>query len=186
MTFKHLGRRVIDSARMLWKRVLSYRKREWNFEDYPIVVRRQILDGVPDGANHESRYWARVLGWLIDETAPTKSEALTKLRDRYAQRKQLRIEEGESIPRPGTRVPIKFASQKRVNADNELATDFIHRVLRLEWAFISDGSSLWDFTTEDSIKEFQNRIFLIYGVPVYDIEDGNLGKVLERIREGRK
>lgn len=168
---------------MLWKRVLSYRKREWSFEDYPIVVRRQSFDGVPDDAEHDSRYWARVLGWLIDETAPTESEALKKLRDRYAMRKQMRTDKGEPIPRPGTSVPITFASQVRVNEDTELADDFIHRVLQLEWAFMSDESSLWDFTSGDSIKEFQERIFLIYGVPVYDIEDGNVAAVLERIRD---
>jgi len=170
---------------MFWKRVLSYRKREWSFEDYPIVVRRQIFDGVPADADHKSRYWARVLGWLIDETAPTESEALEKLRDRYAMRKQLRIDEGKPIPRPGTEVPITFASQERVNADRDLANDFIHRVLQLEWAFMSDESSLWDFTAESSIKEFQDRIFLIYGVAVYDVGDGNMATILERIAGAR-
>ena len=183
MRFKHLSWRVSDAARMLWKRVLSYRKREWSFEDYPTVVRRQTLTGVPEDAEHESRYRARVLGWLIDETAPTGSEALAKLRDRYAQRKQLCLERGGSIPRPGTRVPITFASQVRVNADEELADDFIHRVLKLEWALITDESTLWHFTTGESIKEFQDRIFLIYGVAVYDVGDGNMATILERIRE---
>ena len=121
-------------------------------------------------------------GWLVDETAPTKSEALAKLRDRYAQRKQLRLDKGESIPRPGTKVPITFAPQVRVNADKELADDFIQRVLKLEWAWITDESSLWDFVTGTSIKEFQDCIFLIYGVAVYDVADGNLATILERIR----
>jgi len=181
MTLKQLRRRTTDAARMLWKRALSYRKRRWKFEDYPIVIRRQIFDGVPDDEAHESRYRARILGWLIDETAPTESEALAKLRERYAMRKQLRIDKGEPIPRPGTNVPITFASQERVNADKELADDFIQRVLKLDWAFMSDESSLWDFTSGDSIKEFQDRIFLLYGVAVYDIEDGNLASILERI-----
>jgi hypothetical protein len=178
----HLRRRLNDVAHMAWKRALSYRKRQWEFEDYPVVVRRQSFDRVPEDAEHESRYWARVLGWLIDQTAPTEPEAVAKLRDRYAMRKQLRIEEGKPIPRPGTRVPITFASQERVNADEDLAHDFIRRVLQLEWAFISDESTLWDFTVDNSIKEFQDRIFLIYGVSVYDVEDGNLGSILERIR----
>src|SRR3954447_12894414 len=100
---------------------LSYRKRQWECEDYPVGVRRQSFDGVPEDAEHASRYWARVLGWLIDETASTESESVAKLRERYAMRKQLRIEEGKPIPRPGTRVPISFASQERVNADEDLA-----------------------------------------------------------------
>jgi hypothetical protein len=64
----------------------------------------------------------------------------------------------------------------------ELADDFIRRVLKLEWALITDESSLWDFTSDTSIKEFQDRVLLIYSVAVYDIEDGNLAKILERIR----
>ena len=182
MALGHLSR-LNDRVRMAWKRTLSYRKQRWEFEDYPIVVRRQTFDGVPDDAEHESRYWARVLGWLIDETAPNKSEALARLRDRYEMRKQLRIEEGESIPRPGTKVPIQFASQELINARKELADDFIHRVLKLDWALITDESSLWDFTADRSIKEFQDRIFLIYGVAVYDIEEGNLATIFKRIGE---
>jgi hypothetical protein len=183
VTLKCFGNRVSDNLLMIWKRALSYRKREWRFEDYPITVRRQSLDGVPEDAAHEARYWARIHGWLIDETAPTESEALGKLRERYATRKKMRIDEGESVPRPGTKVPITFASQERVYADKELADDFIQRVLRHEWAFISDESTLWDFTSDETIKEFQDRILLLYGVAVYDIEDGNLATVLERIRE---
>jgi hypothetical protein len=182
LKLKHLSWRVNDAGRMLWKRALSYRKRQWEFEDYPVVVRRQRFDDVSDHAEHESRYSARVLGWLIDETAPASAEALAKLRERFAQRKQLRIDKGEPIPRPGVRVPITFASQERVNADKELADDFVHRVLHFEWAFMSDESTLWDFTAENSIKEFQDRIFLIYGVSVYDIENGNVSSILERIR----
>ena len=166
---------------MAWKRALSYRKREWTFEDYPIVVRRQSFYGAPDDMEHESRYWARVLGWLIDETAPTKTEALTKLRSRYEMRRQLRIEKGESIPRPGAKVPIQFASRERINAHEELANDLIHRVLQLEWALVTDESSLWDFTSSQSIQEFQDRILLIYQASVYDIENGNLAAILERI-----
>jgi hypothetical protein len=171
--------------RMAWKRVLSYWKREWAFEDYPIVVRRQNFDGVPDDMEHASRYWARILGWLIDETAVTKTEALTKLRSRYEMRRQLRIEKGEPIPRPGTKVPIQFASRERVNAHEELANDLIHRVLLLDWALITDESSLWDFTTGESIQEFQDRILLIYQAAVYDIENGNLAAILERIAASR-
>jgi hypothetical protein len=182
---KHLSRRLSDSVRMAWKRILSYRRHQWTFEDYPIVVRRQSFDGVPDEMEHESRYWARILGWLIDETAPTRTEALIKLGSRYEMRKQLRIEKGESIPRPGTKVPIQFASRDRVNAHEDLAIDFVHRVLQLEWALITDESSLWDFTAGQSIQEFQDRTLLIYQTAVYDIEGGNLAAILERIAAER-
>jgi hypothetical protein len=185
MQFKDRIRQVNDAVRMAWKRALSYRKRVWEFEDYPIVVSKQSFDGVPEDAEHESRYWARVLGWLIAESAPTKAEALAKLRVSYEMQKQLRIEKGESIPRPGEDVPIQFASQERLDAHKELVNDFIYRVLQLEWAFITDESSLGDFTADQSIKEFQDRIFSIYGVAVYDIENGNLAEIVERIANER-
>ena len=96
-------------------------------------------------------------------------------------RRQLRIEKNESIPRPGAKLPIQFASRERINAHEELANDLIHRVLQLEWALVTDESSLWDFTSSQSIQEFQDRILLIYQASVYDIENGNLAAILERI-----
>ena len=185
VTSRHLSRRLSDGIRMAWKRALSYRKDQWTFDDYPTVVRKQSFDGVPDDMDHESRYWARILGWRIDETAPTKTEALTKLRKLYEIRRQLRIENGESIPRPSAKVPIQFASRERIKAHEELAGDFIHRVLQLEWALITDESSLWDFTDGQSIKESQDRIFLIYGVAVYDVEGGNMAAIIQRIATER-
>jgi hypothetical protein len=41
-----------------------------------------------------------------------------------------------------TFVPIEFAPQERVDAYGELKDDFVRRVLNLDWAFISDESSL--------------------------------------------
>jgi hypothetical protein len=59
-------------------------------------------------------------------------------------------------------------------------------VLQLEWALITDESSLWDFTLGQSIKELQDRVFLLYGVAVYEIEDGKIAAILEKIVEGRR
>ena len=56
-----------------------------------------------------------------------------------------KAKEGKKLPRPGTHVEIEFASRDRVDAHAELAEDFIRRVLNLDWAFVSDESSLWDF-----------------------------------------
>jgi hypothetical protein len=90
-------------------------------------------------------------------------------------------EASEPLPRPGTRVPIKFASQERVKAQAELAKDFTQRVLELEWAWISDGSSLWDFHTNESNDALYAKIKEIYGVDVSDIQSARLSEILERI-----
>jgi hypothetical protein len=42
------------------------------------------------------------------------------------------------LPRPGTKVPVQFASTTRINGHAALAKDFIQGVLELDWAFISD------------------------------------------------
>jgi len=89
------------------------------------------------------------------------------------------------MPRPGTKVPIEFAPSTRVYADQGLAEDFIRRVLGLEWAFISDQSSLWDFHTGETNQILIAKIQDLYGVDVSDIESGNVAIILERIaRDG--
>jgi hypothetical protein len=164
---------------MLWKRLLSYRKPEWDFEDYPIRVRVQT--DVPEG----SRYWARILGWNIDGLGRTRADALSELEKYYEMRKASRAQEGEPAPRPGTAVPLKFASQQRVHANDELMEDFIHRVLDLPWAFISDESSLWDFHLDESGEALIAKIRDVYGVDVSDIASGNIAEILERIAAER-
>ena len=174
-------------ARVAWKRMLSYRKRTWEFKDYPILIRDQGFEGFePDSNATRSRFFARIQGWwALDSLASTREEALQGLRTRFEEKKRELIAAGEPIPRPGTEMPIQFASQACVNAHPELSDDFIHRVLQLEWALITDESSLWDFTLGETIKELQDRIFLIYGVAVYDLEDGKITAILDRVATER-
>ena len=85
------------------------------------------------------------------------------------------------LPRPGTKVPIEFAPSEHVHAHPELTDDFIRRVLGLDWAFVSDRSSLWDFHTNETNDAFHAKIKETYGVDVSDIESGNLAEILGRI-----
>jgi hypothetical protein len=82
-------------------------------------------------------------------------------------------------------VPIEFAATEQVDAYPELTDDFIRRVLGLEWAFISDGSSLWDFCTGQSLNAFYTRIEELYGVDVSDITSANLTRILSKIAASR-
>ena len=172
-------RRLSDRARMLWMRALSYRKREWELEDYPIRVR--IQENVPEN----SRFWARILGWNVDGLGRTRVEALAEMRKYFQMQRARRWNEGKPTPRPGTDVPIEFAAHDEIDRHRELADDFIHRVLELEWAFISDESSLWDFHPDGSNGTYYERIREIYGVDVMDIESGNLAEILQRIATQR-
>jgi hypothetical protein len=178
-------RRIGDELSMLWKRVLSYRKGEWNLADYPVVIRTQeFTPGLPARFT-QHRYRALLLGWLIDGLGDSKQEALTNLDAEFARRRQMRIDEGEPVPRPGTRVPIKFAPQARVDRHTALADDFIRRVLHpvlgIEDIWITDDSSLWNFHFDKTSEELVAKIREVYGVDVSDIESEKLVDIFDRI-----
>lgn len=103
----------------------------------------------------------------------------------FDQMKQNRRQDRKLMPRPGTKVPIEFAPSDRVYAHPELTDDFIHRVLGLDWAFVSDQSSLWHFHTGETNDVVIAKIKDIYGVDVSDIESGNIATILHRIATGR-
>lgn len=107
----------------------------------------------------------------------TRQEAFEDLRKCFEQFKATNKE----LPRPGTKVPIQFASRTRVDRHSELAKDFIQSIFGLEWAWISDESSLSDFHEEESDDALVERIRTKYGVDVSDISSGNLADIFDRI-----
>jgi hypothetical protein len=181
--------RVADSIKMNWKRLLSYRKSEWELNDYPISLRFQKpLPGLPPRFV-QHRYRALVLGWLIDGRGDSKQEALASLEQEFVRRKQMRIDSGESVPRPGTRVPLKFASQMEIERYGDLSQDFIarvlHPVLGIEDVWITDKSALWSFHFNETNDPLVAKIKEVYGVDVSDIESEALPAIFQRINESR-
>jgi len=168
-----------------WKFLLSFRKCDWLLEDYPIIVRRQHETnqqlGKP-GRFTLPAYYARIVNWTLSGTGNTAADALEDLRESF---KKVR-ENRPSMPRPGTQVPLEFASQERIAANSALADEFLLSVLGVEGAWISDESSLWDFTTEESLDGCYARIRSLYGVDVSDIAGGNLAEIIERIAHSKK
>jgi hypothetical protein len=178
--------RIANQLRALWKLCLSYRKRGWDLTDYPVSIRTQEPDPVsaylaPRFKLH--RYVARIVNWNLTGGGDSRSEALLDLEAKFEAAKLHREKSYRPLPRPGTHVPIEFASQKRIDAHPELAEDFIRRVLGLEWAWISDESSLWEFSMDDNNDSYCARIREIYGVDVSDIASANLAEILERIAD---
>jgi hypothetical protein len=90
-------------------------------------------------------------------------------------------EEGKALIRPGTRGPIEFDSKELIAVNQELSEDFIRRVLNLDWAWISDESSLWDFHNDETNELLYTKIVEVYCVDVSDIESGRLSEILNRI-----
>ena len=80
------------------------------------------------------------------------------------------------------REPLTFADTARIDKiAPDLRNDFVRRILQTPWAFISDESSLWDFSDEPTLHELQGRILDVYQTDIVDISDGNIASILERL-----
>jgi hypothetical protein len=179
-----LTHRLRWQAFALWKRLLSYRKRDWELGDYPVVFRTQEIDPKPQPKRLQMQpHIAQIVNWWLCGTGETLAEALANLEEVFRNASAARKAETKLLPRPGVNPPIEFASSTRIEAVGELSDDFIHKILEYEWAMISDESSLWDFHSEETNDALIEKIRLVYGVDVSDIESANLCEILERITQ---
>jgi len=164
---------------------LSFRKRQWELSDYPIDIIEQTPD-LNSSYNQTRftlpRYIARITRWwAISGKGETIDEAMADLQINFQTTMANRRAEGKPQIRPGLLAPVEFASQELIERNHELSEDFIHRVLDLEWAWISDESSLADFHAEPDNTVLVNRIREVYAVDVSDIESARLPEILNRI-----
>ncbi len=175
--------RMTDQIFALWKLCLSIRKHDWELNDYPVVLRDQEPDPEYIGTRLKfHRYRALIINWwVVSGSGDTEEEALQDLDKQFTTQKLERGKSGKALPRPGTRVPLQFASRERVNRHPELAEDFVRRVLDLDWAWISDESSLWDFHHDETNEALILKIKEIYGTDVSDIQSARLSEIFERI-----
>lgn len=162
-----------------WKRLTSFFKADWNVEDYPIDRRLHDVSETSQVSRRQSMPWsATVINWPgMFGGGNTPQEAFQDLRKKFERFKVT----GKELPRPGIKVPIQFAASSRVDRHAELARDFKRRVLDVDWAWISDESSLGDFHGEETNDALIQKIQSIYGVNVSDITGGNLADIFDRI-----
>ncbi|NLG28833.1 MAG: hypothetical protein GX557_13045 [Chloroflexi bacterium] len=161
----------------------SFFHKNWQPEHYPIYVRQQAH--VPD----ELRWCACVLNWagpvgLGSTEQGARTALLAELHAVAARRR----EEGKPMPRPGTRVPILFASTTRVKADPALLNEFIGKALGFgpgAFVFISDESTICDFGDDERVAEIRATIRDRFGVAVDEPEPVRIADVLEKIRRKR-
>ena len=174
---------LICAPRRLWKRLLSYRKSAgtWTINDYPLIYRYHASTELPPEFRLIPKPPHRCLidGWpVMDGSGTSPAAALEALRIRLEQWR----DDGKPVYRPGTQVPIKYAPDVRIVSHGALANDFIHRVLDVERAFLSDGSSLYDFSfMENEELALIERIRSIYGINVSDVPKLNIADILNRI-----
>jgi hypothetical protein len=178
------GVRVKDRLRAAWKFCLSLLKSDWEISDYPVVIREHEVDPSYVGTRlKQHRYSASVVNWwVVTGGGDTAREAFQELEKAFAVIKGERSKKQQRLPRPGVHVPIEFSSQRRVSAHPELAEDFVQRVLNLDWALVSDESSLWDFHHAETNEALIVKIKQVYGVDVSDIESAKLSEDLSKPR----
>jgi len=166
----------------LWERFLSIRKKDWEQSDYPVVIREHKFDTHFSSARFtQHRYVAYIVNWAVTGGGETPTDALRDLQLNFQAVRDRRKLEGMTMVRPGVNGPIEFAARELISLHPELSDDFIRRVLNLEWAWISDESSLWDFHTDDTNEKMLAKILEVYGVDVSDIESARLWEILNRI-----
>ncbi|MBL7662723.1 hypothetical protein JNK13_08225 [bacterium] len=165
------------------KRLLSHFKKEWNFEDYPVETWE-----LPNASDDSDRVSAGIINWpSMVERGSTAEEAIKNLKEDFLRYK----EHNTSLPRPGTKVPLKFAPTAQMDKYEDVAVDYFEKVLRQDYydGFYSDGSCFNYFEPvedEEGAKQFKemviNRTREIYDIDVSDIYDGPLYAVLARIK----
>jgi hypothetical protein len=169
-----------------WKLLLSFRKSEWSVDDYPIRVTRQETDAAFNAPRFSQHlYRAYIVNTGITGSGNTPIEAMAGLRQNFESVTRGRKEEALPAIRPGANWPLEFASQAKISANESLSEDFIQKVLVLDWAWVSDESSLWDFHPEQTNDLLIAKIREVYGVDVSDIESARLWEILERIKHSK-
>ena len=171
-----------------WKFVLSFRKPKWSLEEYPVSIVRQDVppnnESLPEW-RRTPQFRAEIVNWAqVSGTGNTSEEAIRKLEVVFSSK----LAQGDTMPRPGRLVPIevRFADRERIAENETLAEEFTREVLGNERAWISDESSLWDFTCEDSLNSCFEKIRKIYGVDVSEAASGNIAEILEIIASSRE
>lgn len=137
-------------------------------------------------APEEARWSALVLNWPGPvELGSTEQQARADLAANLRAIAARRRAEGKAMPRPGTGLPIEFASTARVEADRALFNEFITKALGFgpdDPVFISDESSICDFGDDKRVHEIRANIQEHFGVALDRPEPVRIADILEAIR----
>jgi len=172
----------MDQIKVITKYLLSFIKKDWNLEDYPIKFNFSDKGKIEFEMSERFKFlpWsAQIINWpQMQGHGDTKIEAYKDLVKTFRERKDRK----EIFPRPGKGLPIEFSTTERINKYSELGRDFLRKILDIDYdnVFISDESSLWDFVLEETLDVEFEKIKIVYGVDVSDT-NGNLLEIFSRI-----
>jgi len=159
------------------------RNQKWEFSDYPFKVRKQrIQEGAIFPGVHVPNYKAHIINWpVMCGFGDTRMEAIEKLKHNFENHKEIQ----RHLPRPGKKVPIEFAGTDNIEKHKELVYEFFQKIYGEENIplFISDESSLYDFSSELEDKVIAERIQNAYGININEFEGRIIYKIFEKIKE---
>lgn len=171
------------SFNVIFKWALSFLKNDWGIADYPVRVREQQGLEAPRTGLQVPRYVAQIENWWqVSGVGETRAQALSDLANSLAAAK----ERHRQLPRPGTGLPIEFASMDEIERYWGVVSRIVSEVLEYdpEGILITDDSSLWDFAfTEGAMESFRGKIIEVFNVDVSHIESGNIVEVARYIFE---
>jgi len=166
----------------IWKKLLSHTKSTWGFDDYPVYYYKINKDNVPPNIVIEKEWKALIHNWVdMQGSGVSKKDALIDLKNNFESYKQ-----NHTLPRPGTKVPIKFADSTQINQFKDFAVVFCEKILDLDYyeCFISDGSRITDLMDyDDNEIDLLQRINNYYQLDLKDLGDGNMVRLLKLISE---
>lgn len=162
-----------------YKRLLSYTKKTWDLNDYPLRYKNQAD---PNDKNIKPWVVQVVNWWTLTGLGDTKEEAYTMLNEAFENYKLY----NDTMPRPGCSVPFQYADTTAVDNLEHVAVDFFDKILDYNYyeCFISDESSLIDFgqDTQETLQKINDT----YGLDLKEIGDGNIVRILTLIDEKSK
>jgi predicted RNase H-like HicB family nuclease len=164
------------------KRLTSYFKKDWDIDDYPVELYRNENPG-----EDNVKFGALITDWSgMVGHGETKEKAFESLKEHFKM-----FKDNNELPRPGTKVPIKYALTQEIERHEEIAVDFFDKILKLNYydCFVSDESSLGNFDSlegDDNPDDFKDKIIKrvhdTYGIDISDVYDSNLVDVFEKIK----
>lgn len=155
---------------------------QWTIKDYLLRISHQDANMPAPGSLKTIPWFIHVIDWWqMMGHGDTRAEALTDLKHSF----NAYLDKNGSAPRPGTSVPLEPASTTEVDRYEDIARDFLRKILELDYdqIFISDYSSLSDFFFLGDQTEIIELIQENYQVDVSDIESGNLVQIFKRIQQ---
>ena len=158
------------------KFLLSFLKREWSFDDYPVHAREQN----PLGRGDVPRWVAGIDGLYLTGLGETRSEAIQDLRASFA-----RYSQDRSPPRPGTQAELEFSDCSNVDRLGKTIYDYVESATGVRPFFLSDESSFGDFSTVCSFDDVVAYTLKEHGLDISDREIEPIWMIVDSIN-GRK